>query len=325
MSAATREAVAASDREIVIRRVFDAPRPLVWKAFTEAKHIDRWWGPNGFRNATKSMDFRVGGAWRFTMHGPDGTDYRDRVVYREIVEPERMVYDHGSDIDDDPEAFEVTVTLNEVDGGTEVVLRSLFRTAAQCAAVKKFGAVEGGQQTLARLGGHLPSMDDAGARVFEVTRTFDAPRDLVWKAYTEAKRLAQWWGPKGFEMLRCSVDLRVGGMCLYGMKAPNGFEMWGKFIYRQIVPPDRLVFVVSFSDKDAATTRHFASPTWPLEVLNTLTLTELDGRTTVWLRGHPVNATAEERATFEAGFGSMEKGFAGTLDQLEAYLAAAQG
>ena len=153
-----------SDREIVIRRELDAPRALVWKAWTDPQHIDRWWGPSGFRNATIALDFRVNGMWRFTMHGSDGKDWPNRIVYREIVEPERIVFDHGSDIDNDPEQFQVTVTFVAKGKKTEVTMRSLFRTAAQCEAVKKFGAIEGGNQTLERLAGHLPTMSDDRAR-----------------------------------------------------------------------------------------------------------------------------------------------------------------
>jgi uncharacterized protein YndB with AHSA1/START domain len=121
-------------------------------------------------------------------------------------------------------------------------------------------------------------------------------------------------------MLTCNVDLRPGGICLYGMRAPNGMEMWGKFACRQIIAPQRLVFINSFSDKNGGTQRHFASPRWPLEVLNILTLPEHGGRTRLTLRGTPINATEDERRTFEAGFESMNKGFGGTLDQLEQYL-----
>jgi uncharacterized protein YndB with AHSA1/START domain len=160
---------------------------------------------------------------------------------------------------------------------------------------------------------------------FCIDRIVDAPRDLVWKAYTEADRLAQWWGPKGFTMLDCRVDLRPGGLFHYGMRSPDGFEMWGKFVYREITPPGKMVFVVSFSDKTGSTTRHFASPTWPTEVLNILTLTEAAGKTKIVMRGYPVNATDEERKTFVAGFESMKMGFGGTLGQLEAYLDLARG
>jgi uncharacterized protein YndB with AHSA1/START domain len=133
--------------------------------------------------------------------------------------------------------------------------------------------------------------------------------------------MTQWWGPKGFKMRVAKLDFRPGGVFHYGMQSPDGHEMWGKLVYREIVAPERLVFIVSFSDDKGGVTRHPMGPTWPLEVLNTLTLTEQDGKTTLTLRGSPVNATEEERKTFEAGFESMQQGFKGTLDQLENYLA----
>ena len=101
--------------------------------------------------------------------------------------------------------------------------------------------------------------------------------------------------------------------------------MWGTFVFREITPPGKLVYVVSFSDKQGGTTRHFAAPTWPKEVLNILTLTEAAGKTKIVMRGYPVNATEEERQMFTAGFDSMKTGFGGTLAQLEAYLDLAKG
>jgi uncharacterized protein YndB with AHSA1/START domain len=156
---------------------------------------------------------------------------------------------------------------------------------------------------------------------FLYTRTFDAPRELVWKAFTESERLAQWWGPKGFTMVSCKVDLRVGGVFHYCMKTPDGHEMWGKWIYKELVPPEKMVNVVSFSDAQGNITRHPMSATWPLEVQNTMILVEHDGKTTMTLTGYPINMTEEERKTFEDGRGSMKQGFDLTLDQLEAYLA----
>ena len=156
---------------------------------------------------------------------------------------------------------------------------------------------------------------------FVIERTLDAPRDVVWKAWTEAERLAQWWGPKGLAMIHCSVDLKPGGLFHYGMRTPDGHEMWGKFVYREVVAPERLVYVVSFSDKDGGITRHPMSATWPLEMLNTLTLSEEGAKTFMRLEGTAINATDEERQTFESCFESMEQGFKGTMEQLEAYLA----
>ena len=166
--------------------------------------------------------------------------------------------------------------------------------------------------------------NDAGEVVFKLDREFNAPRSLVWAAYTEPERLAQWWGPKGFEMLTCKVDLRSGGIFHYGMKAPNGFTMWGKLIYQEIKAPERLSFIVSFSDEKAGVTRHPMSATWPLEVLSVNDFIEKDGKTTISSRSTPVRASAEEIKSFKDGFAGMQQGFKGALDALEAYLAKAQ-
>lgn len=158
---------------------------------------------------------------------------------------------------------------------------------------------------------------------FTVTRTFDAPRALVWKAWTEIEHLVQWWGPKGFKMYKAKLDLRSGGLFHYGLEMPDGAIMWGKFVFREVLPPERLVFVVSFSDEQGGTTRHFMSADWPLEVLNTVTFTESNGKTTMALRADPINANDTERQTFLDGHKSMQGGFKGTFDQLEEYLASA--
>jgi uncharacterized protein YndB with AHSA1/START domain len=169
-------------------------------------------------------------------------------------------------------------------------------------------------------GVRTPHPQGAG-RGFVVTRVFDAPRARVFQAWTETERLKQWWGPKGFAMLSCRNDLRPGGVFHYGMRTPNGETMWGKWTYREVVVPERLVFVVAFSDEVGGETRNPWSPDWPLQVLSTLTFVEEGGRTPVTMTGVPLNATESERDTFEAGFGSMQQGWAGTLDQLARYLA----
>ena len=125
-------------------------------------------------------------------------------------------------------------------------------------------------------------------------------------------------------MLVCKVDLRPGGAFHYCMRSPDGREMWGKFVYREIVPPERIVFVNSFADAEGNSVRNPFNANWPLEVLNSLTLSEHDGRTTLTLRGGPLSATDLERKTFEGGRESMQRGFTGTFDQLANYLAKAQ-
>lgn len=165
---------------------------------------------------------------------------------------------------------------------------------------------------------------DAPERDFVITRTFDAPRALVWKAWTEPERLAQWWGPKGATIRVVKHDLRPGGIFHYAMQFKPGHDMWARFVYREIMPPERLVFINSFSDADGGITRApfpQLGDTWPLEILNTLTLAEQDGKTALTLRGRPINATEEERKAYVGMFASMQQGFGGTFDKLAAYLA----
>lgn len=154
-----------------------------------------------------------------------------------------------------------------------------------------------------------------------ITRSFEAPRELVFKVWTEAEHLAQWWGPKGMSLRVSTLDLRPGGIFHYSMQSPEGHIMWGKFVYREIVAPEKIVFTNSFSDEEGNTIRAPFSESWPLEVLNTLTLTENEGKTTLTLRGGPLHATEEERKAYQAMFESMKQGFGGTFDQLEEYLA----
>jgi len=151
-----------AEREIVIERTVNAPRELVWRAWTEADQIAAWWGPNGFTTTIHERDVAVGGVCRFMMHGPDGTDYPNKVVYREIVKPERLVYDHTDDRDPPSQQFQTTVTFAAHGRKTKVTLRALFASAEARAASVKFGAIEGGAQTLARLDQHVATMSERG-------------------------------------------------------------------------------------------------------------------------------------------------------------------
>jgi uncharacterized protein YndB with AHSA1/START domain len=160
---------------------------------------------------------------------------------------------------------------------------------------------------------------------FVISRVFDAPRNLVWQAFTEPERMRQWWGPKGVKVVKSKMDLRVGGSYHYGMEMPDGKVMWGKFVYREITPPQKLVLINSFSDEAGGLTRHPLSPTWPLQMLSTFTFDEEPGgKTRFTIRWAPYDATEEERKTFDAGHASMTQGWGGTLEQLAAYLGRAE-
>jgi uncharacterized protein YndB with AHSA1/START domain len=147
-----------SDREVIFTRVFDAPRELVWEAFTDPQQVVKWWGPTGFTTTNYEMDVRPGGIWRHTMHGPDGTDYPNECKFIEVVKPERLVYvQSGGKADDSGMPCEVTWTFEKTpDGKTKLTGRMVFPSAEVFAHVAKtYGVIEGGKQTLERLAGHL--------------------------------------------------------------------------------------------------------------------------------------------------------------------------
>ena len=327
--------VRSTDREIEISRVFNAPRELVWKAFTDPAQIPQWWGPRGFTTRTERMDVKPGGQWRFVMIGPDGQEYRNLITYLEVVEPERLCYKHGGDMDVEPVNFQVTVTLERVGqtgDRTLLTMRSIFpSTNAKEFVVREYNAIEGGRQTLARLGEHLDSgrnaassSDGPSVRPFVLSRVFQAPRTLVWDVWTQPQHLSKWMSPKGSAVMSARMDLRVGGIYHYGLKGPDGNEMWGKWVFREIVVPERLVFVQTCADAAGAVTRHPYAPSWPLETLSTITFAEHAGRgrgTTVALTWTPINATDAERNTFDTSHAGMQQGWGGTMEQLTAYLA----
>ena len=149
---------ATVDREIVVSRMIDAPPELVFEAFTEVRHVSRWWGPEGFTTTTRSFEFRVGGAWDFVMHGPDGTDYQEWIRWTEIAPPERIEMLHG-EYREDPNAFESVLTFAPDGVATRIEMRTVFPTKAlRDEAVEKYHAIEGGEQTLSHLADYVTEL-----------------------------------------------------------------------------------------------------------------------------------------------------------------------
>jgi uncharacterized protein YndB with AHSA1/START domain len=147
------------DREIVLTRVFDAPRDVVFRAWTDPEHIQRWFGPKGFSCTTHAIDMRVGGMWRFDMIGPDGKVYPNRMTFLQMKAPELLVFDHGDDSVDDPNRFHVTITFDpQSNGKTVVTLRQLHPSKARRDACIGFGAVELGNTTMDKLEAHLQAL-----------------------------------------------------------------------------------------------------------------------------------------------------------------------
>ncbi len=342
------------DREIIQSRVFDAPRQLVWKAWTDPHQIVNWWGPLGFSTTTRRMEVRPGGVWRFVMHGPDGRDYQNRVTYLQVEEPKRLVYRHGGDQETEPVNFEVTVTFEPEagdDNRTRLTMRMTFPSkAARDFVVRQYHAIEGGQQTLARLAKHLEQaqagwpganrmgLDRSGAgqrqavgtsptsapeRPFITTRVFPVRPEQMYNLWTQREHLLNWFGPKGCTLGSCTIDLRPGGTMHYRMCPQDGPDHWGKWVFREIVPSERLEFVVSFSDEAGGVARAPFNEDWPLETLSVVTFAPhagIGGGTVVTVRWTPINANEKERQAFQEGYDLMRQGWSGTFDQLAEYI-----
>jgi uncharacterized protein YndB with AHSA1/START domain len=453
-----------SDREIVIIRRFDAPRELVWDAMTDPTKVVNWWGPRGFTTTIEVMDVRPGGIWKHVMRGPDGTEYPNKSVFKEVTKPERIVYNHGGARKGGPAvSFESTWTFDTVEENqTEVTIRMVFPTAADREMiVKEYGAIEGGKQTLARLGEQLAKTPvvlertfDAPAGVvwkaltdinemkqwyfenltafkpevgfetefnvhhdgrdyphiwkvtevsvgkkityswkfggspgesfltmelfpegdktrlklthagletfspeanpqyarknfvagwtyfmgtglkdflernvpmpdrdFVISREFDAPRELVWEAWTNPKHMAQWWGPHDFTNPVCEMELRAGGAYRIVMRGPEGTEYPGKGVFREIVKPERLVMTSDHSElpvewHDIVNPSRDKSKPPQLDSVMTITFENVGGKTKLTVRSR-FESMAIRDSMVKMG---MNGGWSQSLERLTALL-----
>jgi uncharacterized protein YndB with AHSA1/START domain len=439
-------------REIVTSRLVDAPREVVWEAFTDPKQVVLWWGPRGFTTTIHEMDVRPGGTWSHTMRGPDGAEYPNKSTFTEVVKPERIVYGHGGGKKGGPGvSFEATWTFEAKGNKTLLTGRMVFPTAeARELVVREFGAIEGGRQTMDRLqeqldqnsvvvertynasaktiwaaiteldqmkqwymkeinsfkpevgfetefsvrheGKEFPHLwkvtevvpekkitydwrfagnsgisyvtfeliphaertrlkithtglesfnaknnPDLARRNFQqgwlqlvdslekhigsptvapaagplvITRTFDAPRELVWKAWTDPERMKLWWGPERFTAPACRMDLRVGGRFHFCMRSPQGQDFWNTGEYLEIVKPLRLVYTDQFADEkgNIVPASHYGLPgDWPQETVVTVTFEEINGKTKMTLRHAGITAGVKSEMTGAGWNGSFDK------------------
>jgi uncharacterized protein YndB with AHSA1/START domain len=165
------------------------------------------------------------------------------------------------------------------------------------------------------------AMRRADVKEFRIERTIRAPLARVWKAWTEESQLRQWWAPKGFDNLGVKLDLRVGGTMHYGLRSPDGLVFYGRFVFHEIVPEQRLVFVLSFADEKGNPVRNPWDGDWPLHILTTIEFAEFGGQTEVTVHWIPVNASDAEAQAFEKGLDSCHEGWSGTFDNLDALIA----
>ncbi|HKJ26427.1 MAG TPA: SRPBCC domain-containing protein [Anaerolineales bacterium] len=143
------------DRELTISRLIDAPRDLVFSAFTELDHIEKWWIPGG---TTHEWEGKPGGLWRYSQSGPGGVENTFKIEYIEITRPTRFVYDFASDVEGGPDHVHTTVTFEEQEGKTKVTMHLLFATAAAFEEASKFGAEKGAALALRSLAKYLENL-----------------------------------------------------------------------------------------------------------------------------------------------------------------------
>jgi uncharacterized protein YndB with AHSA1/START domain len=282
-----------TQRTLVLRRTLRAPRELVFDVWSDPKHVVRWWGPKDFTLPYCEQDFRVGGAYRFCMRAPDGSDHWVRGEYHAIERPGRLVFTWLRE-DEEGEVWcdnLVTITLEEDGPDTLLTLHhAVFATEAHCA---EHG--EGWGECLDRLTNYVRNIGAQDERTatrtpegdLVITRIFNAARALVWKAWTDPAQFRRWWGPAIYSAPVAEMDVRAGGRYRWCMRSPEGEEYWTAGVFCEVVPPDRLVYTDGFADAEGniVPASHYGMEgEWPEELLVTVTLEDLGDRTRMVLR-----------------------------------------
>jgi len=269
--------------EQVIERIFDAPREMVWQAWTNPELFVRWWGPAMFTSPTVQMDLRPGGRFVWVMRDPEGNDYYTVGEYREIDPPKRLVYtDSFGDADgnvispaaygmgdDFPVTTVVTVTFEDLGGRTRLRIASDKAVPGDMWEMASSGWGSSLDKLASVITKHVRLAIDREKLQITVARDFDAPQALVWRALTEPALLAQWWGQPGSPMGVDKHDLRPGGDWRFVERDAAGNEYGFRGVFREIEPPRRIVQTFEYE------------PMAGHVILETMTLTEQGGRTTL--------------------------------------------
>lgn len=295
--------------ELIITRTFDAPQWLVWQAWTEPERMMQWSCPNGFTLLYCEGELRVGGHWRSAMRSPDGEELVMTGTYREIAPCERLVFTHAWKEDGAPGLETVaTVHLAENEGKTTM---TFWQTGFD--SVESRDGHEGGWgQAFDHLAQHLQHTISTTPRELTLTRIFDAPRELVWKAWIDPKHIAQWWGPHGFTNPLCKWDAQPGNAILVHMHGPQGspfdFDMPMGGTFEEVRPPERLVFLTNAMPDETGKPQ--------LEVRNSVTFEEYNGKTKVTLQAVVLRSTP----AVAGAIAGMEQGWSQSLEKLTALL-----
>jgi uncharacterized protein YndB with AHSA1/START domain len=266
-------AVGPAKQELVLTRILGAPRGLVFKVWTDAKQVARWWGPRGFSNPVCEWEPRPGGLIRIDMRGPNGNIYPMKGVFHEIVEPERLVFtstamedEHGKPL------LEIlnAITFEDFNGLTKLTLHAVlvtkdFKITPQVAAALA-GMEQGWSESLYRLADQVENSLKAhlAEREIVISRVFDAPLEMVWDAWTDPNQVVKWWGPRGFTTTIHEMDVRPDGVWRHTMHGPDGANYPGKSVFAEVIKHKRIILTHS-GGKEGGPSANFHS-TWTFEV-----------------------------------------------------------
>jgi len=309
--------------ELTITRVFDAPRGKVWKAWTDPEELKKWWGPKNFTAPVSKIDLRVGGKYLSCMRAPDGKDYWSTGVYREIVPMERIVVtdsfadekgnvvpaSHYGMTEDFPLELLVTVTFEQLGNKTKMVLRHEGIPEGMMRELTETGWSE----SFDKLAEHIAAsgtriIAERGKQEVVITRLFDAPRDLVFRANTDRDLISQWWGPKRLTTTIDKMDAKPGGQWRFVQRDAAGKEYAFHGVYHEVRSPGLIIDTFEFEGMPG----HVS--------LETCTLEEIGGKTK--MIGRSVYQTIEDRDNMLKS--GMEEGVFETMDRLAELLAKLQ-
>lgn len=302
------------NRTLSTTRIFNAPLEIVWKVWSDVNHLNNWWGPRGFTQTTSKHEFKENGAWTFVMHGPNGVDYQNNMVYGEIIPMKKIVIRHNS-----LPQFTVNATFSIIDSKrTKVDFKSVIDDQKTCDSVKDFAIIGNVEHQMkfeaeiAKLTGGIVPIE------FVTSREFKADLNTMWKMWTESSHMIKWLTPKEVSVGSYEMDFRRGGFYHYSLVSQDGSISWGKNYYIDIVKNVRLIYVTTFSNAEGKITRHPLAPEWPAELLTTINFEVIsENNTKIEIRWYPINAEPNEIKCFNDAHGGMTMGWSGSLDQLQ--------
>jgi uncharacterized protein YndB with AHSA1/START domain len=304
--------------ELHLTRIYRAPRSLVWQCWTDPAHVAQWWGPRGFSLTHHSKELRAGGSWAYTMHGPDGKDWPNTTRYLEVVEGEKLVYDHGSDGQSKP-LFRVTVTFHDVPEGTRMEMTMGFESEEAARTTGEFIRKAGGNSTWDRLAEYL-EQHSQGRESFVIVRSFAAPPELLFRMWTQPQHLSRWLAPGGASMEYLEADIRTGGSAFFRMDSAQG-SLFARVHYQELQAGELIRYSQSFCDAEGKPAKHPGLPVFPESLETTVRFSAEREGTRVQVVSRPSErATSAERAAFLHTRDSMTGGWTGSFDHLEELL-----